>query len=80
LTLFRDGAGQTFVPHDVASRISAVARAPVYIFVDQFLSLGPVGGYLYSLELHGKAGAEIGLRVLRGESSTTSPTVWSPIS
>jgi len=39
LTLFRDAAGQTLVPHDVASRISAVARAPVYIFVDQFLSL-----------------------------------------
>ena len=68
LSLFRDGAGQTFVPHDVASRISAVAAAPVYIFVDQYLGAGPVGGYLYSLELHGKAAATIGLRVLRGES------------
>ena len=26
LTMFRDGAGQTFVPHDVASRISTAAR------------------------------------------------------
>ena len=60
LTMFRDGAGQTFVPHDVASRISAAARVPVYIFVDQYLGLGPVGGYLYSLELHGKAAAETG--------------------
>ena len=68
LSLFRDGAGQTFVPHDVASRISAVAAAPVYIFVDQYLGAGPVGGYLYSLELHGKDAATIGLRVLRGES------------
>ena len=69
LTLFRDGAGQTFVPHDAVSRISAAARAPVYVFVDQYLGLGPVGGYLYSLELHGKASAEVGLRVLRGEST-----------
>jgi signal transduction histidine kinase len=72
-TLFRDGAGQSFVPHDVASRISAAARAPVYIFVDQYLGLGPVGGYLYSLELHGRASAELGLRVLRGESPANIP-------
>ena len=61
------------VPHDVVSRISAAANAPVYVFVDQFLGLGPVGGYLYSLELHGKAGAEIGLRVLHGESPANIP-------
>ena len=73
LTVFRDGAGQTFVPHDVAARISAVARAPVYAFVDQFLGLGPVGGYVYSTERHGKAGGEIALRVLRGESPATIP-------
>ena len=73
LSLFRDGAGQTFVPHDAVSRISAAASAPVYVFVDQYLGLGPVGGYLYSLELHGKASAEVGLRVLRGESPATIP-------
>jgi signal transduction histidine kinase len=73
LSLFRDGTGQTFVPHEVASRISAAAAAPVYIFVDQYLGAGPVGGYLYSLELHGKAAADIGLRVLRGESPAAIP-------
>jgi signal transduction histidine kinase len=73
LSLFRDGAGQAFVPHDAVSRISVAARAPVYVFVDQYLGLGPVGGYLYSLELHGKASAEVGLRVLRGESPANIP-------
>ena len=73
MSLFRDGAGQTFVPHEAVSRISAIARAPVYAFVDQYLGLGPVGGYLYSLELHGKASAEVGLRVLRGESPANIP-------
>lgn len=73
LSLFRDATGQTFIPHDVASRLSAVAAAPVYIFVDQYLGAGPVGGYLYSLELHGKAAAEIGLRVLHGESPAHIP-------
>ena len=55
------------------SRISATARAPVYVFVDQYLGLGPVGGFLYSLELHGQATADIGLRVLRGESPARIP-------
>jgi len=73
LTLFRDGAGQSFVPHDVASRISAAAHVPVYISLDQYLGLGPVGGYLYSLELHGKAAADVGLRVIRGESPANIP-------
>ena len=73
LSLFRDGAGQTFVPHDAASRFSAASSAPVYVFVDQYLGLGPVGGYLYSLELHGNASAELGLRVLRGESPAAIP-------
>ena len=73
LSLFRDGAGQTFIPHDAASKISNASGAPVYVFVDQYLGLGPVGGYLYSLELHGKASAELGLRVLRGESPAAIP-------
>jgi ABC-type uncharacterized transport system substrate-binding protein len=73
LALFRDGAGQTFVPHEAVSRISATARAPVYVFVDQYLGLGPVGGFLYSLELHGQATADIGLRVLRGELPASIP-------
>jgi signal transduction histidine kinase len=71
--LFRDGAGNTFVPHDALARISASARAPIYIFVDQYLGLGAVGGYLYSVELHGKASGEVGLRLLRGESAADIP-------
>ena len=73
VALFRDGAGHSFVPHDALTRIAAVARAPIYVFVDQYLGLGSVGGYLYSLELHGKASAEVGLRLLRGESPANIP-------
>ena len=73
LSLFRDGAGDTFVPHDAVSRISVAASAPVYVFVDQYLGLGTVGGFLYSLELHGRASGELGLRVLRGELPANIP-------
>ena len=73
VTLFRDGAGRTYVPHDVVSQISAAANAPVYVFVDQYLGRGAVGGHLYSLEQHGTTAAEIGLRVLRGDPPATIP-------
>ena len=73
VTLFRDGAGRTYVPHDVVSRISAAANAPVYVFVDQYLGRGAVGGHLYSLEQHGTTAAEIGLRVLKGDAPAVIP-------
>jgi signal transduction histidine kinase len=73
VTLFRDGAGRAYVPHDVVSRISTAANVPVYAFVDQYLGGGAVGGHLYSLEQHGKSAAEVGLRVLRGELPATIP-------
>lgn len=73
VTLFRDGAGRTYVPHDAVSQISAAANAPVYVFVDQYLGRGVVGGHLYSLEQHGAAAAEVGLRVLKGDTPATIP-------
>lgn len=73
LTLFRDGEGRTFVPHEAVATISAAANAPVYIFVDQYLGRGAVGGHLYSLERHGRAAAELGLRILKGESASSIP-------
>ena len=74
-TLFRDGAGEAFVPHDVVALISQKANAPVYGFVDQYLGRGIVGGHLYSLEAHGNKTAEIVLRVLGGENVADIPIV-----
>lgn len=71
--LFRDGAGRAHVPHDVVSRISDAANAPLYVFVDQYLDRGPVGGHLYSLEQHGKSTADVAVRVLRGEPAAAIP-------
>jgi hypothetical protein len=65
-TLFRDGAGQPFIPHDAIERISAAARVPTYGFVDQYLGHGIVGGNLYSFADHGSALGKLALRVLAG--------------
>jgi hypothetical protein len=65
-TMFRDGAGQPYVPHDVVERISAAANAPVYGFVDQYVGHGIVGGRVYGLGLHGEEAAGLVLKILSG--------------
>ena len=67
-TLFQDGAGQSFVPHDVVGLVSAAANAPVYGFLDQYLGRGIVGGSLYSFSSHGTEAAKLVLKILAGTS------------
>lgn len=74
-TLFQDGAGGAFIPHDVAEQIALAANAPVYGFVDQYLGRGIVGGSLYSLNTHGERAAALILRVLAGAEPSTLPLV-----
>ena len=77
-TLFQDGAGAPFVPHDVAERISAAANAPVYGFLDQYLGHGIVGGSLYSTAAHGIEAAKLALQFLAGtEPAQRLPEVQS---
>ena len=75
LTLFADTAGRAFVPHEALSSITAAANAPVYVALDQYVGRGAVGGYVYSLDAHGRLAAEIGVRVLRGEAPARIPIV-----
>ena len=72
-TLFRDGAGEAFVPHEVAERISAAATVPVYGFVNQYVGRGIVGGHLYSLAAHGQQAAGLARRILAGEQPSDLP-------
>jgi signal transduction histidine kinase len=73
--VFRDGAGEHFVPHDVAERVSAAANAPVYGFLDQYLGRGIVGGQLYSLDAHGEEAANLALQILAGTAPSQLPLV-----
>jgi signal transduction histidine kinase len=74
-TLFRDGAGQTFVPHDAAKRISEAANSPVYGFLDQYLGYGIVGGHLYTLRAQGEHAAQLALQILSGTAPAQLPLV-----
>ena len=73
VTVFADGAGRRFVPHEALASISAAANAPVYAFLDQFIGLGPVGGNVYSVEKYGAQIAQLGLQILRGAAPTSLP-------
>ena len=74
-TMFRDGAGESFVPHEVAERITTAANVPVYGFVDQFLGRGIVGGHLYSLAAHGQQAAYLTRQILAGKQPSELPLI-----
>ena len=76
-TLFQDGIGESFIPHEVVSRISAVATAPTYGFLDQYLGRGIVGGKLYSSAVHGAAAGSLVLEALGGFTAS-GPSLLEP--
>jgi PAS domain S-box-containing protein len=69
LVFSRDAEGKSFVPREILSLISEKANAPVFGIVGTYLEQGIVGGSLLSSEVQGKRCAEIGLRILHGESA-----------
>jgi signal transduction histidine kinase len=69
ITVFQDGSGQPFVPHDVVERVSGAASVPVYGFLDQYIGRGIVGGSLYSTTKHGADTASMVLRLLTGAAT-----------
>jgi signal transduction histidine kinase len=78
IILFRDGAGASFVPHDVVSRISAAANRPVYGFLDQFIGRGILGGSVYSLSAQGTEAAKLVLRVLADPAQSVPSLMEAP--
>ena len=72
-SIFRDGAGKSFVPREALSLISQAANAPVFGLYDTYLGYGIVGGRLVSFEQQGKEAAALALRILGGESPASIP-------
>jgi signal transduction histidine kinase len=77
-TLFRDGAGKPFIPHDVVPRVSAAASRPVYGFLDQYLGRGIVGGSLYSFSSQGTEAAKQVLQILAEPLHSRPSVLESP--
>jgi PAS domain S-box-containing protein len=62
-----DEHGHPLISADVIPEIAAASGAPVYTIFDTHLGTGAVGGYMTSFAEVGKAGGQLGLRLLAGE-------------
>jgi len=73
LLVSRDGAGENFHPLRYVDRVTAVASAPTYSWVDSTMNHGIVGGSLKSQEAETAAVGTLALRVLHGEPADSIP-------
>jgi signal transduction histidine kinase len=73
LLVSRDGAGESVHPLEYLDNLSAVARAPIYCWVDSAMDHGIVGGSLKSQVAETEAVARLAIRVLRGERADDIP-------
>lgn len=74
-SMFKDGAGNLYVPREVIAPISKASNSPVFGLLDTYLGCGIVGGHLISFEELGKESARMLLRVLAGE--TPGSIAWT---
>jgi PAS domain S-box-containing protein len=69
-SMFRDGAGQTFLPQEALSLLHKSSAVPIYgSFLPSFPGSGIIGGSLERRELEGKQAGEMALRILRGDKA-----------
>src|SRR5262245_20574973 len=73
LVVDRDGANEAFHPLEYLDRITAVARAPVYCWVDSAMDHGVLGGSMKDQLAQTTAVGRLAVRVLRGERADTIP-------
>jgi signal transduction histidine kinase len=70
-----DRTRESHFPFYTTSRLAGVANAPVYGLWDTLIGHGIIGGRLITIEDDGFQAAQMGLRILRGESPTAIPVV-----
>ena len=69
LTIFRDGAGENFLPGDIAEQVAAAASAPAYAPYARFVGRGFVGSHSDTFEDVGNQTGALILRILDGEDA-----------
>jgi len=74
-SLLQDASGRDFSTNEGLTRISAASRRPVFGVVSEDMGDGILGGVLLSMELSGKAAADLGQRIIRGETAASLPLV-----
>jgi diguanylate cyclase (GGDEF)-like protein len=73
--MLEDSAGVKYRPIDALRELVGVSAVPVISKYDQFIGVGTIGGYMYSIELVAREAARMGARILRGEAVSNIPVV-----
>ncbi len=81
---FGDAKGRVTVPIEVAKKVVAVAKAPVFVTAEAFVRFGVIGGAMLRTEDFGKRAGAIALDYLRGnrvlsEQVTTIMPIYLPM-
>jgi signal transduction histidine kinase len=69
--MFRDSQGRSVVPREAARALAAAASVPVYSAHSTHLGSGILGGALFDFEQAGRAAADMGIRILKGEKPSS---------
>jgi PAS domain S-box-containing protein len=72
--LFRDAAGNNFIPGDALNNLYQVAKVPIYSSVSIFLGRGTMGGYMASQEVLGARVADVAADLLQRNIAAHAPT------
>jgi two-component system, cell cycle sensor histidine kinase and response regulator CckA len=71
--VYRDKAGNVFVPSEAMEDIAEKSNAPSYTFHETVLGSGFVGGRLVGFEIQGRKAAAYALAILKGEKPSDLP-------
>ncbi|MGB7952274.1 MAG: ABC transporter substrate binding protein, partial [Candidatus Binatia bacterium] len=71
--MYRDAAGETFIPARAAQLIAESANVPLYVLADAQVGVGAVGGVVVDIGLMGKRAGELANRILSGAAPASLP-------
>jgi formate hydrogenlyase transcriptional activator len=72
-SMFKDAAGETFLPCSALALIANASSVPVFGVLETYLGNGIVGGRILSFSAHGKSAGAMAIRILGGQSPEAIP-------
>jgi signal transduction histidine kinase len=72
-SIYTDGAGVAYAPHEALAILAEVANRPIVIDTETSIGYGAVGGLIVTPGPIGEAAAQLALRILNGEEASSIP-------
>ena len=71
--MYRDAAGETFIPARAARLIAESAKVPLYVLSESQVGVGSVGGFVVDVGMMGRNAGELASHILRGAAPASLP-------